>query len=146
MRGKLHAGGPDGDECAVIDADRAIAAIASRQRGVVTRTQLLAAGISGRAIERRLRAGRLHAVHRGIYLVVHRVMPDGARELAALLACGRSAVVSHLSAANLHQLLPYRNSAVFNQLLDNTVDIRNQGTGNCGSDNAFSTGDALPPC
>ena len=39
-----------------------------------------------------------------------------------------------------------RNSAVFNQLLDNTVDIRNQGTGNCGIDNAFSTGDALPPC
>jgi hypothetical protein len=58
MRGKLHAGGPDGDECAVIDADRAIAAIAGRQRGVVTRTQLLAAGIGGRAIERRLRAGR----------------------------------------------------------------------------------------
>jgi nitrous oxidase accessory protein NosD len=39
-----------------------------------------------------------------------------------------------------------RNSAVFNQLLDNTVDIRNQGTGNCGTDNAFSTGDVLPPC
>lgn len=38
------------------------------------------------------------------------------------------------------------NSAVFNRLLDNTVDIRNQGTGNCGTDNAFSTGDALPPC
>jgi very-short-patch-repair endonuclease/predicted transcriptional regulator of viral defense system len=108
MRGKLHAGGADGDECAVIDADRTIAAIAGRQRGLVTRTPLLAAGIDSRAIERRLRAGRLHAVHRGIYLVGHPVMPGGARELAALMACGRGAVVSHLSAANLHRLLPYR--------------------------------------
>jgi nitrous oxidase accessory protein NosD len=38
------------------------------------------------------------------------------------------------------------NSALFNSLLDNEVDIRNQGTGNCGTDNAFSTGDPLPPC
>jgi very-short-patch-repair endonuclease len=84
-----------------------IAAIAGRQRGVVSRAQLLAAGIDGGAIERRLRAGRLHPVHRGIYLVGHGVMADRAREVAALLACGRGAVVSHVSAANLLQLLPY---------------------------------------
>jgi very-short-patch-repair endonuclease len=34
-------------------------------------------------------------------------MAPGAREMAALLACGSGAVVSHLSAAHLHQLLPY---------------------------------------
>jgi very-short-patch-repair endonuclease len=73
---------------------------------VVTRAQLLAAGIGARAIERRLRAGRLHAIHRGIYLVGHRAMAAGAREAAALLACGRGAVVSHQSAANLLHLLP----------------------------------------
>jgi very-short-patch-repair endonuclease len=110
MRRKPHARGAEGTECAVLDAesvDRVIAAIAARQRGVVSRTQLLAAGIDGSAIDRRLRAGRLHAVHRGIYLVGHTVMVQGAREVAALLACGRGAVVSHLSAANLLKLLPY---------------------------------------
>jgi nitrous oxidase accessory protein NosD len=38
------------------------------------------------------------------------------------------------------------NSAAFNFFLDNALDIRNQGTGNCGLDNSVSTGDALPPC
>ena len=110
MRGKLHARGSSGAECAVIaaeSADRVIAAIAARQRGVVSRAQLLAVGIDGGAIERRIRAGRLHPVHRGVYLVGHRVMADRAREVAALLACGRGAIVSHLSAANLLHLLPY---------------------------------------
>jgi very-short-patch-repair endonuclease len=90
---------------AVIDADRVIVAIADRQRGVVTRRQLLAAGIDASAIDRRLRGRHLRAIHRGIYLVGQRVMADGAREVAALFACGRGAVVSHLSAANLHQPL-----------------------------------------
>jgi very-short-patch-repair endonuclease len=110
MRGKLHARGSGGDERAVIDAeatDRVIAAIGGRQCGVVSRAQLLAAGIARGAIERRVRAGRLHSVHRGVYLVGHRVMANHAREMAALLACGAGAVVSHLSAAHLLQLLPY---------------------------------------
>jgi very-short-patch-repair endonuclease len=110
MRGKRHAHGAAGDECAVIDAestDRVIAAIAGRQRGVVSRAQLLATGVESGAIERRIRAGRLHPVHRGVYLVGHPVMVQGAREVAALFACGAGAVVSHLSAANLLQLLPY---------------------------------------
>jgi parallel beta-helix repeat protein len=38
------------------------------------------------------------------------------------------------------------NVAAFNLFLDNGVDIRNQGTGNCGIDNVVATGDALPPC
>jgi parallel beta-helix repeat protein len=37
------------------------------------------------------------------------------------------------------------NAALYN-LFDNIVDVRNQGTGNCGADNSFVTGDALPPC
>jgi very-short-patch-repair endonuclease len=110
MRRKLNTRGAAGTGCAVNDtesADRTIAELAGRQRGVVTRAQLLAAGIDGNAIERRRRAGRLHAVHRGIYLVGHRVQAVGAREVAALFACGRGTVLSHRSAANLHQLLPY---------------------------------------
>jgi parallel beta-helix repeat protein len=38
------------------------------------------------------------------------------------------------------------NVAAFNLFLDNGVDIRNQGSGNCGIDNVVATGDALPPC
>ena len=79
--------------------------IAGRQRGVVTRAQLRAAGLSVEAIDRRLRAGRLHRVHRGVYLVGHGVFPPHARELAALLACGRGAVLSHLTAAALWRIV-----------------------------------------
>jgi len=84
-----------------------IAALAARQRGVVSRGQLLAAGLEGGAIKRRLRTGRLHPVHRGVYLAGHPTPMDGAREIAAILACGSGAVASHRSAAHLWQLLPY---------------------------------------
>jgi very-short-patch-repair endonuclease len=83
-----------------------IAELAARQRGVVSRAQLVAVGIRTDAIKLRVRAGRLHPLHRGIYLVGHSTPAHGARELAAVLACGPAAVVSHLSAANLWQLLP----------------------------------------
>jgi very-short-patch-repair endonuclease len=97
----------DGD-CGVGNgADRVIAALAARQCGVVGREQLLTAGIDGGAIKRRIRARRLHPIHRGVYLVGHPVPVHGAREMAAVLACGAGAVVSHRSAANLWQLLPY---------------------------------------
>jgi very-short-patch-repair endonuclease len=86
--------------------ERAIADLAGRQRGVVTRPQLLDAGLTSHTIDHRLRSGRLHALHRGIYLVGHAVAPVGARELAAVLACGPSAVLSHRSAARLWRLLP----------------------------------------
>lgn len=85
----------------------AIAQLAGRQRGVVARRQLLALGLESDAIKRRLRAGRLHSVHRGVYLVGHEAAPAGALEMAAVLACGAGAVVSHRSAARLWKLLPY---------------------------------------
>jgi predicted transcriptional regulator of viral defense system len=94
-------------EPAVRNTDRAIAEIAARQRGVVSRAQLLAAGIHGDAIKRRLRSGRLHPMHRGVYLVGHPTPMERAREIAAVLACGPGAVVSHRSAGYLWQLLPY---------------------------------------
>lgn len=87
--------------------EKRIARIAARQCGVVTRRQLLDAGFQDAAIKRRIRAERLHPIHRGVYVVGHRVLAAGAREMAAVLACGRGAVVSHRSAATLHQLLPH---------------------------------------
>jgi hypothetical protein len=109
MRPKSRTQRSGTDDCGVRNAgvDRVIAALAARQRGVVSRDQLLTAGIDGGAIKRRVRAGRLHSVHRGVYLVGHTVPPRGAREMAAVLACGDGAIVSHRSAAYLWQLLPY---------------------------------------
>jgi very-short-patch-repair endonuclease len=88
--------------------DSAIAELASRQRGVVTRAQLLAVGLTRNAIDGRLKAGRLHALYRGAYLVGHAVPLPGARELGAVLVCGPGAVISHRTAAALWRLVPNR--------------------------------------
>src|SRR3954469_8487610 len=75
--------------------DARIALLATRQLGLVATWQLLELGLSRGAIERRVRHGRLHPGHRGVYLVGHSVLPFNARELAAVLACGPDAVASH---------------------------------------------------
>ena len=80
--------------------DPAIARIASRQHGVVARRQLLALGIGADAINHRLARERLHPVHRGVYLVGHPVPAPLAKEMAAVLACGEGAVLTHESAAS----------------------------------------------
>jgi very-short-patch-repair endonuclease len=96
-----------GDGCRVRNTtDRVIAALAARQRGVISRDQLLAAGVRDNPIKHRVRAGRLHPLHRGVYLVGHSVPADGARELAALLACGERSVLSHTTAARQWRLIP----------------------------------------
>jgi predicted transcriptional regulator of viral defense system len=87
--------------------DAALAALAARQFGVVSRLQLLAAGFSDRAIRRRLEAKRLHRIYAGVYAVGHpRVCREG-RWLAAVLACGEGAVLSHRSAAALWGIRDY---------------------------------------
>ncbi len=88
-------------------ADGVVTALAGRQRGVVARWQLLAAGVTAGEVRVRLERGRLHPVHAGVYLVGHEVPPRYALETAALLACGRSATLSHRSAAAVWELLPY---------------------------------------
>jgi very-short-patch-repair endonuclease len=84
----------------------AIARLAVRQRGLVTRPQLLELGVPASAIGRQVAASRLHPVLPGVYLVGHPVAPPLASELAALLACGPGAVLSHRSAAALWRLAP----------------------------------------
>jgi hypothetical protein len=85
--------------------DRQIAAIASRQHGVVTIAQLAAAGIDKYGVRDRVRAGRLHRLHRGVYAVGHRSLSWRGRWTAAVLAAGDGAVLSHTSAAALWQFL-----------------------------------------
>jgi predicted transcriptional regulator of viral defense system/very-short-patch-repair endonuclease len=79
--------------------DRRVAELAGRQWGVVSLVQLRELGLSDDAVQRRGRAGRLHRVHRAVYAVGHTVLRREGRCLAAVLACGEGAVLSHRSAA-----------------------------------------------
>jgi hypothetical protein len=82
-----------------------IAAIATRQHGVVTAAQMREAGFDESAVHRALKAGRLHRLHRGVYAVGHRSISWRGRWLAAVLAAGDGAVLSHASAVALWEFL-----------------------------------------
>lgn len=81
-----------------------IGALADAQHGVVSRTQLIAAGITERQIDRRIAAKRLRVVHRGVYAVGHAARCQEAIWMAAVLAAGEGAVLSHWSAASLWRM------------------------------------------
>ena len=82
---------------------------ARRQHGVVSREQLLGLGMGRRAIVRRLEKRRLHEVYRGVYVVGVRRISRKGRWMAAVLACGEGALLSHRSAGRLWRLLPPAN-------------------------------------
>jgi very-short-patch-repair endonuclease len=81
--------------------DRLIASLAERQHGVVEHGQLIALGATPREIDHRLRRGSLHALHRGVYAVGHPVVSQRGRWIAAVLAAGPEALLSHRAAAAL---------------------------------------------
>jgi predicted transcriptional regulator of viral defense system len=81
--------------------DVRLAQIAGARHGVVSRDALRAIGFSDPAIARLLKAGRLHRLYRGVYAVGHTVLNCNGRWLAAVLACGPGAALSHRSAAAL---------------------------------------------
>ncbi len=83
----------------------AIARLAGRQHGIVTVAQLAAAGVTKDAISARVRMGILHRIHRGVYAVGHRGLSNEGRWMAAVLACGVGAALSHVSAAHLWRIL-----------------------------------------
>jgi hypothetical protein len=85
--------------------DQKVARIASRQHGVVTRPELLAAGMSASGIRRRVAKGVLLTEHRGVYRVGHRAPSVKAQYLAAVRACGEHAVLSGRAAGYLHRIL-----------------------------------------
>lgn len=94
-----HSAAAAEDVCALAHADARVAAIAATQRGRVTTEQLLAAGLGRGAIAHRVKSGRLHPRHVGVFAVGHAGDVPLGRETAALLACGEDAVLSHRSAA-----------------------------------------------
>ena len=85
--------------------ERKLAAQARGSHGVVARRELLRAGISAKQIDRRLRAGALLAVFRGVYRVGHGAPSVEAHYLAAVKACGAGALLSGRAAAHLLGLL-----------------------------------------
>ncbi len=87
-----------------------MAGLAKRQRGNVTRSQLLRVGLTRSAIGVRIRRGTLDRRHRGVYGFGAEV--PFSREMAAVLAAGRRTVVSQGSAGYLWALVPEPNDAV----------------------------------
>lgn len=75
--------------------------LARAQHGVITRSQLLERGYSRTAIEHRLAKGRLHPLHAGVYAVGFPELSRHGHWIAAVLACGPEAALSHASAAAL---------------------------------------------
>ncbi len=73
--------------------------MAGRQWGVVSRGQLAALGVSRHTTDHWLRAGRLRRLHQGVYAVGHAALRPEGHRLAAVLACGPGAVLSHRTAA-----------------------------------------------
>lgn len=104
--------------------DLVIARLAESQHRIVTWPQLRAAGLSYRAVEHRVATGRLHRVHRGVYLLEP---PDTAPRItllaAALAACMPNAMLSHHAAAELWGLGPPKAGDI-----DVTVVGRNPGS------------------
>ena len=85
--------------------DLALAALAARQHGVASRCQLLELGYGAAAVRYRVSVGRLHPLHVGVFAIGHlRVTPRG-RYMAAILAGGEEALLSHQSASSVWEVL-----------------------------------------
>ena len=84
-----------------------VRAIARDQHGIVTRAQLLTAGVDRRVVDRALRSGGLHPIHRGVFsMQAPELATEDALLIAALLVAGEGAVLSHGTAAWRWQLIP----------------------------------------
>jgi Transcriptional regulator, AbiEi antitoxin len=101
MDGVGHVGQPDVDFRDRPPRDVAIARLAEGQHTVVSLTQLNAVGLGKAAVRKRAAPGRLHRIYQGVYAVGHGRLGRKGHWLAAVLAYGPSAVLSHRSAAAL---------------------------------------------
>ena len=79
---------------------------------MVSRAQLDALGMSQAAIGRRVKKGWLHRLHRSVFAVGHEGLTRNGRFMAAVLACGQGAALSHFSAAVLWGLLDGEGRAI----------------------------------
>ncbi|MGI8624892.1 MAG: type IV toxin-antitoxin system AbiEi family antitoxin domain-containing protein [Solirubrobacteraceae bacterium] len=79
--------------------DAALVELADRQEGLVRQGDLVALGMTRNAILHRVRTGRLHRLHPGVYALGHRAISRRAQFLAAVWWVGQDAALSHESAA-----------------------------------------------
>jgi very-short-patch-repair endonuclease len=92
--------------------DWPISSLAARQHGVVSRRQLLLRGWSKEEIDWRLRSGRLHRLHDGIYsLTPRQLLSRQGSWMGAVLAAGPDALLSHRAAAALWGIRGYSGGA-----------------------------------
>jgi Transcriptional regulator, AbiEi antitoxin len=93
--------------------DQALAQLAAQQHAVFGFDQLLALGLTPRAVHSRTAAGRLHRIHHTVYSPVPReLLKREGLYMAAVLACAPDAVLSHRSAAALHELRDWGHTKV----------------------------------
>ena len=80
-------------------------ALATTQHAVIALRQCVALGLTKQTVYKRARVGRLFRIHQGVYsLVPRQLLTRYGHWMAAVLACGEGAVLSHRTAAALHQL------------------------------------------
>jgi very-short-patch-repair endonuclease len=103
----MHSAGQDGPPPWV-----EVAELARTRWGVVSRAELIARGASRPGIDAWVMRGRLHRLYRGVYAVGHAHVGREGRWLAAVLACGEGAVLSHRSAASHWGLLDTQSALV----------------------------------
>jgi hypothetical protein len=77
-----------------------IRGLAERQHGVFSTWQLLNQGVNERIVESRRKGGLLVPLHQGVYALAHKPLGKEGRAMAAVLACGPGAVLSHFSAGH----------------------------------------------
>src|SRR5215207_7541282 len=87
--------------------DVRVARAAARQHGVLSVDELRACGLTIKAIAVRVRNGRLHGLHKGVYAVGHANPTRDGWLFAAVKACGAGAVLSHWAAAVLHGIIEW---------------------------------------
>jgi predicted transcriptional regulator of viral defense system len=88
-----------------LNGQHGVVELAARQHGVVSLDQLETVGLTASAVRKRAGQGRLHRVHHAVYSIAPpELLNLRGRFMAAVLACGPGAVLSHRSAAHLHGL------------------------------------------
>ncbi len=97
--------GRETGKCVPLNVQHSLNALARRQYGPFALAQLLDLGLTPSGVRKRVASGRLHRIHRAVYaLVPSELLGRDGRFMAAVLACGPGAALSHRSAAALHEL------------------------------------------
>lgn len=115
--GDIRGGGPD----------RELARLAALAHGVVSHRRLRALGFSDTQIATRVTRGQLHRLHEGVYAVGHPGITLPGRFLAAVLACGPGAVLSHSAACALHDLRGWDDRPLVDVLVRDTTPRSHRG-------------------